>query len=63
MSKLFAFNDNIMAIQEAIERESRLQLDLKVECQKALFDYKNFLKEQERIRSKRLQETNPEIVA
>ncbi|GAB1861439.1 Centromere protein H C-terminal domain-containing protein [Camponotus japonicus] len=62
MSKLFAFNDSIMAIQEAIERESRLQLDLKIECQKALFDYKNFLKEQERIRSERLQETNPEIV-
>lgn len=62
MSKLFAFNDSIMAIQKAIERESRLQLDLKIECQKALFDYKNFLKEQERIRSERLQETNPEIV-
>lgn len=62
MSKLFAFNDSIMAIQKAIERESRLQLDLNVECQKALFDYKNFLKEQERIRSEKLQETNPEIV-
>lgn len=62
MSKLLAFNDSIMATQEAIEKESRLQLDLKVECQKALFDYKNFLKEQERIRSERLQETYPEIV-
>lgn len=62
MSKLLAFNDSIMTIHEAIEKESRLQLDLKVECHQALFDYKNFLKEQERIRSERLQETYPEIV-
>lgn len=62
MSKLLAVNDSIMAIQEDIERESRLQLDLKIECQKALFDHKIFLKEQEQIRSERLQETYPEIV-
>ncbi|XP_029674410.1 uncharacterized protein LOC115242328 [Formica exsecta] len=62
MSKLLAFNDSIMTIHEAIEKGSRLQLDLKVECHQALFDYKNFLKEQERIRSERLQETYPEIV-
>ncbi|XP_050451150.1 uncharacterized protein LOC126851334 [Cataglyphis hispanica] len=62
MSKLLAFNDSIMTTQEVIEKESRLQLDLKVECHKALFEYKNFLKEQEQIRSERLQETYPEIV-
>ncbi|KAL6436899.1 hypothetical protein ACFW04_004926 [Cataglyphis niger] len=62
MSKLLAFNDSIMTTQEVIEKESQLQLDLKIECHKALFEYKNFLKEQERIRSERLQETYPEIV-
>ncbi|KYQ57029.1 hypothetical protein ALC60_04017 [Trachymyrmex zeteki] len=58
MSKLFTLNDNIMEILEA----SRVQLDLKVECQKALFEHKKFLKEQEQLRSKRLQKTNPGIV-
>lgn len=33
-----------------------------MECQKALFDYKNFLKKQEEVRSKKLQEKYPEIV-
>lgn len=36
-------------------------MQLKIECQNALFDYKKFLKEQEEICSKKLQETNPEI--
>lgn len=62
MNQLFTLNDNVLAIQETIEEASQVQLDLKVECQKALFDYKNFLKEQEELRSKRLQKTNPGIV-
>lgn len=62
MSKLLALNDSIMATQKAIEKDSQLQLNLKVECQKALFDYQNFLEEQGQIRNKRLQETYPEIV-
>ncbi|XP_071554492.1 uncharacterized protein [Temnothorax nylanderi] len=62
MSKLLSLNDSVMATQKTIEEASRVQLDLKVECQKALFDYKNFLKEQEQLRSERLQKTNPGIV-
>ncbi|EZA50370.1 hypothetical protein X777_11181 [Ooceraea biroi] len=62
MRKLFTLNDSIMAVQNSIEAASQEQLDLKVECQKALLDHKNFLKEQERIQGERLQETNPEIV-
>jgi len=62
MNKLFTLNDSIMAIQETIEEAVQVQLDLKVECQKALFDYKNFLKEQEQLRSERLQKTYPGIV-
>lgn len=62
MGKLFTLNDSAIAIQETIEKESQIQLDLKVECQKALFDHKNFLKQQEQLRSERLQKTNPEIV-
>lgn len=62
MSQLFTLNDNIMAIHKTIKEASQVQLDLKVECQKALFDHKNFLKEQEQLRSERLQKTNPKIV-
>ncbi|XP_012533158.1 uncharacterized protein LOC105834879 [Monomorium pharaonis] len=62
MNKLFTLNDNVMAIQKEIEKASQEQLDLKFECQKALFDHKNFLKEQERLQSERLQKTYPEIV-
>lgn len=62
MSKLFTLNDNVMATQEAIEEASQVQLDLKVECQKALFDHKKFLTEQEQLRSQRLQKTHPAIV-
>lgn len=62
MSKLFTLNDSVMVTQEAIEEAFQVQLDLKVECQKALFDHKNFLKQQEQLRSKRLQKTNPGIV-
>jgi len=62
MSKLFTLNDNIMATQEAIEKASQVQLDLKIECQKAVFEHTKFLKEQEQMRSEKLQKTNPEIV-
>ncbi|KAH0955555.1 hypothetical protein HN011_011586 [Eciton burchellii] len=62
MTKLFTLNDNIIDVQKSIETASQEQLDLKIECQKALLDYKDFLKEQERIQSERLQETNPDIV-
>jgi len=62
MSQLFTLNDNIMAVQKSIEEASQVQLDLKVECQKALFDHKNFLKEQEQLRSERLQKTYPKTV-
>lgn len=62
MSKLFTLNDNVMAIQETIEEASQVQLDLKVECQKALLNHKNFLKEQEQLRSERLQKMYPGIV-
>jgi len=62
MTRLFTLNDNIIDVQKSIETASQEQLDLKIECQKALLDYKDFLKEQERIQSERLQETNPDIV-
>ncbi|TGZ38005.1 Uncharacterized protein DBV15_05284 [Temnothorax longispinosus] len=62
MSKLLSLNDSVLTIQKTIEETSRVQLDLKVECQKTLFNYKNFLKEQEQLRSERLQKTNPGIV-
>lgn len=62
MNKLFSLNDRIIAIQESIEEASEVQLDLKVECQKALVDHKNFLKEQEQLQRERLQKMYPGIV-
>lgn len=62
MNKLFTLNDNVISIQQTIEKEFQTQLDLKIECQKALHDYKNFLKEQEEVRNKKLQKTYPDIV-
>lgn len=61
MSKLFTLNDNVMALEEEIEEASQVQLNLKIECQKALFNYKNFLKEQKQLRSERLQKMYPRI--
>lgn len=62
MSKLFFLNDNITSIHQSIEEASQTQLSLKVECQKALNGYKNFLKEQEEMRNKRLEEICPDTV-
>ncbi|KAL0099484.1 hypothetical protein PUN28_020185 [Cardiocondyla obscurior] len=61
MKKLFLLNDNVIAIQKTIEEESQVQLNLSFDCQKALFDYKNFLKEQEQLQSEKMQKTYPEI--
>lgn len=61
MRKLFTLNDTILSLQKDIQSAAKKQLKLKVKCQRALFDYKKFLKEQEEICSKKLQETNPEI--
>lgn len=62
MNKLCTLNDKIMTIQKNIEKASQEQLNLKIECQKALFNYKDFLREQEQIQSKRLENIYPDIV-
>lgn len=62
MNKLFTLNDSIMATHESVKEASLMQLNLKLECQKALFDYKTFLSNQEQLQSEILQETHPEIV-
>ncbi|XP_017876903.1 uncharacterized protein LOC108623108 [Ceratina calcarata] len=62
MSKIFGISEGILAVQQELEAERQKQLNLKIECQTALADYHDFLKEQEEIHSQRLQETNPEIL-
>ncbi|XP_043525114.1 uncharacterized protein LOC122536666 isoform X2 [Frieseomelitta varia] len=62
MSKLFTLNDNILLLQNEIEDALKVQLQLKIQCRNALFEYKSFLKEQEEICNKKLQEINPELV-
>lgn len=61
MSKLFCLNDNILSLEKPIGQAMEKQLDLKIQCQNSLYDYRNFLKEQEEMRSKKLEEMHPEI--
>ncbi|KAI4504430.1 hypothetical protein M0802_000901 [Mischocyttarus mexicanus] len=59
--KLFLLNDTIMSYQQYVENAFRMQLQLKVLCQKTIFDYHAFLKEQDNQRKEKLQKTNPTI--
>ncbi|KAI4493551.1 hypothetical protein M0804_001727 [Polistes exclamans] len=61
MRKLFILNDAILSNQQCVEDAFQRQLNLKIECQKAIFDYHTFLKEQDNLRKKKLQKTNPTI--
>lgn len=61
MSKLFCLNDNILSLQKAIDEAMEKQLPLKIQCQNSLFEYRKFLKEQEEMRRKKLEETHPDI--
>ncbi|XP_076675588.1 uncharacterized protein LOC143372860 [Andrena cerasifolii] len=61
MSKLFCLNDNILSLQKSIGEAREKQLDLKIQCQNSLYEYRNFFKEQEEMRSKKFDETHPEI--
>ncbi|KAL2735528.1 uncharacterized protein V1478_003168 [Vespula squamosa] len=62
MRKLFMLNDVIISTQQSIQKAFEKQLDLKIQCQKAIFDHHSFLKEKEEQRKQKLQETNPAIV-
>ncbi|XP_031839583.1 uncharacterized protein LOC116430070 [Nomia melanderi] len=62
LSKLFNLNDDMLKIEKEIEEAVQKQYELKTQCRSALFEYRKFLNEQEEIRNKKLQETNPGIV-
>lgn len=62
MNKLFTYNDNIIGLIRSIEEAHNIQLNLKIEDEKVLSDHQKFLKEQEEIRNKELQEKYPEAV-
>ncbi|XP_076760620.1 uncharacterized protein LOC143429096 [Xylocopa sonorina] len=61
MKKLFSLNDSILSVQEELESALKEELELKIKAQHGLLDYSKFLKEQEIIRNKELQKTNPEV--
>ncbi|XP_043253261.1 uncharacterized protein LOC122397871 [Colletes gigas] len=61
LCQLYILNDKSMLLQAAIEDSLQKQLDLKIQCQNALFDYQKFLKTEEDLLSQKLQETNPEV--
>lgn len=62
MKKLFMLNDVILSTQQSVQNAFKKQLDLKIQCQKAVFDHHSFLQEKEEQRKQKLQRTNPTIV-
>ncbi|XP_012256493.1 uncharacterized protein LOC105686357 isoform X2 [Athalia rosae] len=62
MKRLFVLNDSLLSIHQRMEALRIEELDLKIECQKELFNYRQFLRDQENLLDRNLQETNPEIV-
>ncbi|XP_047349494.1 uncharacterized protein LOC124949039 [Vespa velutina] len=62
MKKLFMLNDAILSTQQSVQNAFKKQLDLKIQCQKAIFDHHSFLKEKEEQRKQKLQKTNPTVV-
>lgn len=61
MREIFTINDNSLSLLKDIEEARKKQHDLKVNCRYMLIKYKQFLKEQEEICNKKLQETNPQL--
>ncbi|XP_053973674.1 uncharacterized protein LOC128873815 isoform X1 [Hylaeus volcanicus] len=61
LCQLFSLNDKIIFSQTTMQDALQKQLNLKIECQNTILEYKKFLKTQEEMLSKQLQETNPEI--
>ncbi|KAK2575414.1 hypothetical protein KPH14_008327 [Odynerus spinipes] len=61
LKKLFMLNDAILSTQYSIQTALQKQLDLKIQCQKEIFNYHKFLKEQDEQRKQKLQKTNPKI--
>ncbi|XP_029031852.1 uncharacterized protein LOC114870856 isoform X2 [Osmia bicornis bicornis] len=61
MHKIFSINDISLSLLKDIDEARNKQFDLKVKCRYVLIKYKMFLKEQEEICNKKLQETNPHM--
>ena len=61
MHKIFSINDISLSLLKDIDEARNKQFDLKVKCRHVLIKYKMFLKEQEEICNKKLQETNPHM--
>ncbi|XP_012280427.1 uncharacterized protein LOC105699752 isoform X2 [Orussus abietinus] len=61
MNKLFLLNDASIALQNSIKEVSERRILLKKECQDDIFQYHNFLKEEQNSRNNKFKETNPEL--
>ncbi|XP_014211132.1 uncharacterized protein LOC106641279 [Copidosoma floridanum] len=62
LSKLFLFNDKLLAKDETIKELKKKQYLLKLDCHNAIYDYQDFLKEKETRRNKKLKETHPDFI-
>lgn len=63
MKQLFITNDKMLALQNNIKELSDKEIELKYECAQSINEFRIFLKEQEEIRSKRLEALNPGVTA
>ncbi|XP_076177349.1 uncharacterized protein LOC143151773 isoform X1 [Ptiloglossa arizonensis] len=61
--QLFSLNDDTLLLQRTMQDALQKQLDLKIQCQNALFDYKKFLQVQEALHNQKLKELNPSIAS
>lgn len=62
MKELFLLNETILSLHNSITIAFKKQLDLKIQCQKEIINYRKFLKEQAELRNQRLQRTVPRVV-
>ena len=61
MHKLYNLNDKMIQLEEERVKNLIKETELKIRLQESLLKFSEFLKEQEDIRQKKLEETNPGI--
>ncbi|KAK0162210.1 hypothetical protein PV327_008564 [Microctonus hyperodae] len=63
MKQLFITNDKMLALQDDIEKLSHKEIEIKYDYVSAIFEFRTFLEDQEKIRNKRLEALNPGVTA
>lgn len=61
MVKLYTINDVIIELEKSRAQDMAKETELKWQLQKSLSEFSDFLKDQEAVRKKKFEETNPGI--